>query len=656
MVWKGSGAIKITIFFLSAVSICLFFVPSANAISVVATITDPSLSNPWGVAYDSGKGEAFVANEFGSVSVISDATNAVVATMPPLGIVSNGVAYDSTKGEVFVATGSGSVSVISDATNAVVATIPVGFGPQRVAYDSGKGEIFVTNVGSGSVSVISDATNAVVATIPVGPQPYGIAYDSGKGEVFVTNGLSGTVSVISDSTNAVVATISGVFFASSDPIGLAYDSGKGEIFVGNVGSVSVISDATNAVVATIPVGFGSSGIAYDFDTGEVFVTNAGSNTVSVISDLTNTVVATILVGSNPEDVAYDSGKGEVFVTNVGSNSVSVLGNIIPINTPPVANNDLYSTNENTALSVSATAGVLANDNDPDGDTLTASLVSGTTQGTLTLNPDGSFTYTPNSDFIGSDSFVYQANDGHGNTALAPVAITVNQIICPAGSFLSSGSNNCTPAPPGSYVPSSGSTSATLCPAGTYCPTAGTITPLTCPAGTTSNAGATSCYTVDTTPPVLTVPSPITQIATSPAGATVTFVATATDPDDAASTPTCIPSSGSTFPIGTTTVTCSSTDTHGNTGTASFTVTIQTPAQATNSLVSTVNSMNLPNGVKSSLASTLNNINLHSPSACGKLNAFIVKVNQDLSNGSLTVTQAKALLSQANAIKAAVGCP
>jgi hypothetical protein len=79
---------------------------------------------------------------------------------------------------------------------------------------------------------------------------------------------------------------------------------------------------------------------------------------------------------------------------------------------------------------------------------------------------------------------------------------------------------------------------------------------------------------DTTAPEITTPSAIVVDATGSGGAVVAFTVTATDPDDAASEPVCTPPSGSTFPIGTTTVTCTSTDTHGNTGTAGFTVTVR----------------------------------------------------------------------------------
>jgi HYR domain. len=79
---------------------------------------------------------------------------------------------------------------------------------------------------------------------------------------------------------------------------------------------------------------------------------------------------------------------------------------------------------------------------------------------------------------------------------------------------------------------------------------------------------------DTTPPSVTPPANVSDSATEPSGKAVTYgAATATDLVDGSLTPTCTPSSGSLFPIGTTTVVCTATDSHGNTGSASFTVTV-----------------------------------------------------------------------------------
>jgi VCBS repeat-containing protein len=104
-------------------------------------------------------------------------------------------------------------------------------------------------------------------------------------------------------------------------------------------------------------------------------------------------------------------------------TVSIL--VSPVNLPPVANNDTYSTAPNTTLTVSA-PGVLANDKDPDGDPITAVLVSQPADGTLTFNADGSFTYTPAAGFSGTDSFTYQASDGQLLSNVATVTINLGQ--------------------------------------------------------------------------------------------------------------------------------------------------------------------------------------------------------------------------------------
>jgi len=93
------------------------------------------------------------------------------------------------------------------------------------------------------------------------------------------------------------------------------------------------------------------------------------------------------------------------------------------NTPPVANDNNFVIDSNTGLIVVA-PGILVNDDDDDGDTLTASLVTGTTNGVLALNANGGFTYTPNLDFVGTDQFTYQAFDGTFFSNIATVTIVV----------------------------------------------------------------------------------------------------------------------------------------------------------------------------------------------------------------------------------------
>jgi hypothetical protein len=99
----------------------------------------------------------------------------------------------------------------------------------------------------------------------------------------------------------------------------------------------------------------------------------------------------------------------------------------PHNRPPVASNDSYSTNEDTPLTVSA-PGVLANDSDPDGNPITAVLVSGPSHASsFTLNSDGSFSYTPAANYNGSDSFTYKDSDGITTGNTATVSLTINAV-------------------------------------------------------------------------------------------------------------------------------------------------------------------------------------------------------------------------------------
>ena len=91
--------------------------------------------------------------------------------------------------------------------------------------------------------------------------------------------------------------------------------------------------------------------------------------------------------------------------------------------PPVAVDDGYSTPEDTPLTAAA-PGVLGNDTDADGDPLTAIQEAGPASGTLVLDADGSFVYTPTLNFNGVVTFTYHANDGTANSNTATVAITV----------------------------------------------------------------------------------------------------------------------------------------------------------------------------------------------------------------------------------------
>ena len=129
------------------------------------------------------------------------------------------------------------------------------------------------------------------------------------------------------------------------------------------------------------------------------------------------------------DLDYTGPDSFTFKANDGlvdSNVATVSITVTPVNDAPVAADDEYTMAEKETLTIAA-PGVLANDIDVDEDTLSAILVDTVSNGTLTLNADGSFVYMPNETFNGTDSFTYKAKDAVLESDLAVVTITVTPV-------------------------------------------------------------------------------------------------------------------------------------------------------------------------------------------------------------------------------------
>jgi hypothetical protein len=110
----------------------------------------------------------------------------------------------------------------------------------------------------------------------------------------------------------------------------------------------------------------------------------------------------------------------------GSDTQALTITVTDVDDAPFALADAYATNEDTSLTVTA-PGALGNDYDEDGSPISATLVSGPSRGTLAFNADGSFVYTPDANFFGTDSFVYRVSDGSLQSGNATVTLTVNGI-------------------------------------------------------------------------------------------------------------------------------------------------------------------------------------------------------------------------------------
>lgn len=186
------------------------------------------------------------------------------------------------------------------------------------------------------------------------------------------------------------------------------------------------------------------------------------------------------------------------------------------------------------------------------------------------------------------------------------------------------------------------------------------TAVTCTAQDAQHNAASRTFNVlvqDTTAPVLSVPASFTVNATSPSGATVIYAASASDVADTSPSLACAPASGSVFPVGTTTVTCTAGDAGGNTASASFQVTVKGASTQIDDLISFVRGLNLPAGLTNSLVQKLGNAQdaPNTNAACNQLGSFINEVKAQRGK-ELTAAQADQLVGDAERIRAVMGCP
>ena len=224
----------------------------------------------------------------------------------------------------------------------------------------------------------------------------------------------------------------GDFNGDGDPDLAVADQSPGEIMVllGSTGGTF-----TGPTILTTDSGVSAVAVA-DFNRDgdpDLAVSNVNLSRVSVLLGSTGgtfTAPTNFAVGSTQTSVvAADfngDGKPDLAATKFNTDNVAVLLNSTVTNQAPVAAGDAYGTAEDTVLTVPA-PGVLGNDSDPDGDPLTAVLVTGPSHGSLTLNANGSFSYTPAANFAGADSFSYRASDGTLTSNVATVTLSVTAV-------------------------------------------------------------------------------------------------------------------------------------------------------------------------------------------------------------------------------------
>ncbi len=178
--------------------------------------------------------------------------------------------------------------------------------------------------------------------------------------------------------------------------------------------------------------------------------------------------------------------------NTTNNAAADNDALLP-NAAPTTVADDYTVNEDTALTPAA-PGVLGNDSDGDADPITAVLVTGPSHGALTLNADGSFTYTPADNYAGPDSFTYRATDGVASSGVTTVTLTVAAVNDPP--TITQPANLSTPWTAGPITVSLAGISAGGGEADTLTITAAASAPSKLTVSAVSGSGPTATFTVD----------------------------------------------------------------------------------------------------------------------------------------------------------------
>ena len=207
-------------------------------------------------------------------------------------------------------------------------------------------------------------------------------------------------------------------------------SGPHVIYV--VGSLTIADAIVDEAAGTVEVTMTGSDVSFvdlfvDYETADNeavapddYTVVSGTLTIPA-GQITGTISVPIIDDNLDEaDEVFNLVLSNPLRATISDGSSDIL--IVDDDFTAVATGDFYETIMETTLVVSATNGVLANDTDGDGDVLTAVLDTTVSQGDLTLNPDGSFVYTPTVDFWGEDFFTYHADDG--TNASTPVTVTI----------------------------------------------------------------------------------------------------------------------------------------------------------------------------------------------------------------------------------------
>ena len=319
---------------------------------------------------------------------------------------------------------------VSEST--LTAQVPSGFVPTTDAViaalvtveNPGVGEsapeaftVKAANVGPVQTEVSEPGETIVAQVIPTTPNEPGVA-----------------ASFSNQTPGSTPATVTAAIYTSNPVAGTTIDTGAGVVDLQITGAdpsdTATVNFYYNSTVSLIT----EEDLILRFYDGAAWVPLLSSGGTSPLKNTANDL-----------DGSVSGGRFTVIFDNTSTPRITELsGTFIAMapNDAPTANPDAFMVGEGGVLSVSA-PGVLANDTDPNNDALQAVLVNDPNHGSLALQANGAFTYTPLANYSGPDNFSYKANDTADDSEVAAVSITVTPITPVPGEAVSwwNGENN-----------------------------------------------------------------------------------------------------------------------------------------------------------------------------------------------------------------------
>ena len=198
----------------------------------------------------------------------------------------------------------------------------------------------------------------------------------------------------------------------------------------SINDAPTTSNITQTVTEQVQASITLTGTDADNDALTYTIVGAPTNGTATITGNTLSYTSTSDTATS-DSITYKANDG---TTDSNVSTISIT--IIRVNNPPLATADAITLVQGTSATslVGGSLSVLANDTDKENNPLTAVLVTGPKNGTLSLNPNGTFSYQHNGSAVTTDSFTYKANDGSDDSNVVTVNINVSPLTLTYNNF------------------------------------------------------------------------------------------------------------------------------------------------------------------------------------------------------------------------------